>query len=83
MSVPGGAAPPPMPSAEEIAFAQRIVFVEQVYFCAMYAVVVWDWLSSLTREYRLIWRKSWTPVKCIYLFCRYWVRLPAYARNVR
>ncbi|KZW00430.1 hypothetical protein EXIGLDRAFT_667485 [Exidia glandulosa HHB12029] len=38
----------------------------------MYAVVVWDWLISLNLEYRLIWKKQWTPVKCIYLFCRYW-----------
>ncbi|EJD52258.1 hypothetical protein AURDEDRAFT_159112 [Auricularia subglabra TFB-10046 SS5] len=69
------AGPAPGPTPEQLAFAARILFVEQVYFCSMYAVVVWDWLSSLTREYRLIWRKSWTPVKCIYLFCRYWARL--------
>ncbi|EIM92195.1 uncharacterized protein STEHIDRAFT_151533 [Stereum hirsutum FP-91666 SS1] len=53
--------------------AQHFIFVTQVYFCAMYAVVIWDWVISLPREYRFIWRTSITPVKCAYLFCRYWV----------
>ncbi|OCH96427.1 hypothetical protein OBBRIDRAFT_718231 [Obba rivulosa] len=37
------------------------------------AVVVWDWTFGLPREWRFIWRTSWTPVKIAYLFCRYWV----------
>ncbi|KAI0715111.1 hypothetical protein C8Q76DRAFT_795904 [Earliella scabrosa] len=45
----------------------------QVHFCAMYAIVVWDWFFGLQREWRFIWKTSWTPVKVAYLFCRYWV----------
>ncbi|EIW87001.1 hypothetical protein CONPUDRAFT_45184, partial [Coniophora puteana RWD-64-598 SS2] len=37
------------------------------------AVVVWDWLISLQREWQFIWKSHWTPVKASYLFCRYWV----------
>ncbi|KIY51322.1 hypothetical protein FISHEDRAFT_70962 [Fistulina hepatica ATCC 64428] len=53
--------------------AQRFIGVTQTYFCAMYSVVVWDWIISLNREYRFIWKTRWTPVKVAYLFCRYWV----------
>ncbi|KAH9858241.1 hypothetical protein C2E23DRAFT_880880 [Lenzites betulinus] len=53
--------------------ALYFIFVTQVHFCAMYAIVVWDWLSGLQREYRFIWKTSWTPVKVAYLLCRYWV----------
>ncbi|KAF7784119.1 hypothetical protein Agabi119p4_284 [Agaricus bisporus var. burnettii] len=55
------------------ATADHFIYVTQVYFCAMYAVVLWDWIISLPREYRFIWRTHWTPVKMAYLFCRYWV----------
>ncbi|KAL1757277.1 hypothetical protein FB107DRAFT_259942 [Schizophyllum commune] len=51
--------------------AKYYIFVTQVYFCD--AVVVWDWIISLGREYRFIWKTHWTPVKAAYLFCRYWV----------
>lgn len=53
--------------------AQHFIFITQVYFCAMYAVIIWDWLISLPREWRFIWKSIWTPVKVAYLFCRYWV----------
>ncbi|KAH9950928.1 hypothetical protein B0H21DRAFT_408752 [Amylocystis lapponica] len=53
--------------------AQYFIFVTQVHFCAMYAVVIWDWVIALPREWRFIWRTNWTPVKISYLFCRYWV----------
>ncbi|CDO73180.1 hypothetical protein BN946_scf185007.g235 [Trametes cinnabarina] len=45
----------------------------QVHFSD--AVVVWDWFFGLQREWRFIWKTSWTPVKVAYLFCslRYWV----------
>ncbi|KZT08530.1 uncharacterized protein LAESUDRAFT_723398 [Laetiporus sulphureus 93-53] len=59
--------------APELASAQYFVFVSQVHFCAMYAVVVWDWMHAIPREWRFIWKTSWTPVKVAYLFCRYWV----------
>ncbi|KAI5122383.1 hypothetical protein M0805_004140 [Coniferiporia weirii] len=36
------------------------------------AVVVWDWVVSLPREYKF---SSWTAAKLSYLFCRYWVLL--------
>ncbi|KAI0756567.1 hypothetical protein C8Q80DRAFT_1264608 [Daedaleopsis nitida] len=42
-------------------------------FPAMYAIAIWDWFFGLQREWRFIWKTSWTPVKVAYLFCRYWV----------
>ncbi|RPD65011.1 hypothetical protein L227DRAFT_607613 [Lentinus tigrinus ALCF2SS1-6] len=53
--------------------ALHFIFVTQVHFCAMYAIVVWDWFFGLQREWRFIWKTNWTPVKVAYLFCRYWV----------
>ncbi|KAI0800834.1 hypothetical protein C8Q74DRAFT_447854 [Fomes fomentarius] len=53
--------------------ALYFIFVAQVHFCAMYAIVVWDWFFGLQREWRFIWTTNWTPVKVAYLFCRYWV----------
>ncbi|KAF7302753.1 hypothetical protein HMN09_00910300 [Mycena chlorophos] len=61
-----------IPNQAELDTAEHFIYVTQVYFCAMYAVVVWDWLISLPREVRFIWRTHWTPVKAAYLFCRYW-----------
>ncbi|KAF8634974.1 hypothetical protein AX15_000697 [Amanita polypyramis BW_CC] len=61
------------PAQDSLATAEHFIYVTQVYFCAMYAVVVWDWIISLPREYRFIWKTHWTPVKVAYLFCRYWV----------
>ncbi|KAH7916463.1 hypothetical protein BJ138DRAFT_1108826 [Hygrophoropsis aurantiaca] len=58
---------------DTIETAQHFIYVTQVYFCCMYAVVLWDWVISLPREWRFIWRTHWTPVKIAYLFCRYWV----------
>ncbi|KAJ7665479.1 hypothetical protein DFH06DRAFT_1187478 [Mycena polygramma] len=58
---------------ESLATADKFLYITQVYFCAMYAVVIWDWLISLPREWRFVWKTHWTPVKCAYLFCRYWV----------
>ncbi|KAF8910175.1 hypothetical protein CPB84DRAFT_1672890 [Gymnopilus junonius] len=51
--------------------AEHFIYVTQVYFCD--AVVLWDWIISLPREYNFVWRTHWTPVKMAYLFCRYWV----------
>ncbi|TFK41812.1 hypothetical protein BDQ12DRAFT_340409 [Crucibulum laeve] len=62
-----------LPSADSLATAEHFIYVTQIYFCAMYAVVIWDWIISLPREYRFVWRTHWTPVKVAYLFCRYWV----------
>ncbi|KAI0078865.1 hypothetical protein K474DRAFT_1659786 [Panus rudis PR-1116 ss-1] len=58
---------------DSIETAQHFIFVTQIHFCAMYAVVLWDWALGLPREWRFIWKTSWTPVKMAYLFCRYWV----------
>ncbi|KIK70668.1 hypothetical protein GYMLUDRAFT_150251 [Collybiopsis luxurians FD-317 M1] len=54
-----------------LAEASYFIYVTQVYFCD--AVVIWDWLVSLPREWRFVWKTHWTPVKIAYLFCRYWV----------
>ncbi|KAJ7654841.1 hypothetical protein B0H17DRAFT_1021720 [Mycena rosella] len=59
--------------ADSTATADHFIYITQVYFCAMYAVVIWDWLISLPREWRFVWKTHWTPVKMAYLFCRYWV----------
>ncbi|KAH6917014.1 hypothetical protein BKA70DRAFT_319824 [Coprinopsis sp. MPI-PUGE-AT-0042] len=65
---------PPSPiMTDSLETADHFIYVTQVYFCAMYAVVLWDWIISLPREYRFVWRTHWTPVKLAYLFCRYWV----------
>ncbi|KAJ3511005.1 hypothetical protein NMY22_g15794 [Coprinellus aureogranulatus] len=64
-------ASPPPPSTDSLATADHFIYVTQVYFCD--AVVLWDWIISLPREYRFVWRTRWTPVKLAYLFCRYWV----------
>ncbi|KAI0673572.1 hypothetical protein C8Q78DRAFT_967987 [Trametes maxima] len=55
--------------------ALYFIFVTQVHFCGEYAhaIVVWDWFFGLQREWRFIWKTSWTPVKVAYLLCRYWV----------
>ncbi|KAG8934363.1 hypothetical protein FRC02_010108 [Tulasnella sp. 418] len=45
----------------------------QIFFSALYAVCLWDWLISLKREYHLIWKKRWSVVKVLYILCRYWV----------
>ncbi|TFK56715.1 hypothetical protein OE88DRAFT_1730177 [Heliocybe sulcata] len=58
---------------DSIETAQHFIFITQVYFCAMYGVIIWDWLISLPREWRFVWKSIWTPVKVAYLFCRYWV----------
>ncbi|KAF9479410.1 hypothetical protein BDN70DRAFT_932567 [Pholiota conissans] len=60
-------------SAQDLQTADHFIYVTQVYFCAMYAVVLWDWIISLPREFRFVWKTRWTPVKLAYLFCRYWV----------
>ncbi|EJF67084.1 hypothetical protein DICSQDRAFT_164921 [Dichomitus squalens LYAD-421 SS1] len=60
-------------NADTLQTAQYFIFVTQIHFCAMYAIIVWDWFFGLQREYRFIWKTSWTPVKVAYLFCRYWV----------
>ncbi|KAK7063944.1 hypothetical protein R3P38DRAFT_2821379 [Favolaschia claudopus] len=57
--------------AHDLAAADRILYITQVYFCD--AVVIWDWLISIPREIKFVWRTHWTPVKAAYLFCRYWV----------
>ncbi|KAI0094256.1 hypothetical protein BDY19DRAFT_11232 [Irpex rosettiformis] len=58
---------------DSLATTSYLIFVTQVHFCAMYAIVVWDWVIAIPREYRFIWKTNWTPVKVAYLLCRYWV----------
>ncbi|KAJ7823267.1 hypothetical protein B0H13DRAFT_2241520 [Mycena leptocephala] len=57
--------------SDSLATADKFLYITQVYFCD--AVVIWDWLISLPREWRFVWKTHWTPVKVAYLFCRYWV----------
>ncbi|TFK30935.1 hypothetical protein FA15DRAFT_580312, partial [Coprinopsis marcescibilis] len=68
---------PPSTLTDSLETADHFIYVTQVYFscclCSLDAVVLWDWIISLPREYRFVWRTRWTPVKLAYLFCRYWV----------
>ncbi|VDC03215.1 unnamed protein product [Peniophora sp. CBMAI 1063] len=57
----------------DINLATRFLFATQIHFCCMYAVFIWDWITGILSEYRLIWKTKWTPVKALYLFTRYWV----------
>ncbi|KAA1467941.1 hypothetical protein DENSPDRAFT_833119 [Dentipellis sp. KUC8613] len=70
---PTTAFPPASIMTDTLQTAQHFIFVTQVYFCAMYAVVLWDWVISINREWNFIWKTFWSPVKVAYLFCRYWV----------
>lgn len=38
---------------------------------ATLSVVVWDWLSCLSVEYRVIWRSRWSWGKLLYILSRY------------
>lgn len=42
-----------------------------VYYAALYAIVWYDWLVLLTKEYRKIWRADWSLLKFFYLANRY------------
>ncbi|KAG8932200.1 hypothetical protein FRC01_000121 [Tulasnella sp. 417] len=53
--------------------AAYYIKASQIMFCAFYAITLWDWLVSLQREYRLIWKSPWSVIKVLYLLCRYWV----------
>ncbi|RDB29202.1 hypothetical protein Hypma_015835 [Hypsizygus marmoreus] len=54
-------------------FPPALLLLSDVCSLDIDAVVIWDWIISLPREYRFVWRTHWTPVKIAYLFCRYWV----------
>ncbi|KAI0641585.1 hypothetical protein C8Q79DRAFT_918792 [Trametes meyenii] len=64
-----------------IATAFGLLHVLQVYTSAMMAVAVWDWLICLKVEWDVIWKRRWTPVKCLYLWTRYY-GLFTYALNL-
>ncbi|EJD52259.1 hypothetical protein AURDEDRAFT_111657 [Auricularia subglabra TFB-10046 SS5] len=55
-------------------FAEKMLFVEQVYYCAVDSVFVWDWAICCLYE----WRGTWmhpprlTLAKMLYICCRYW-----------
>ncbi|KAI0759298.1 hypothetical protein BD413DRAFT_598206 [Trametes elegans] len=59
-------------TTETIATAFGLLHVLQVYTSTMMAIAVWDWLVCLKTEWDVIWRASWTPVKALYIFTRYW-----------
>lgn len=52
-----------------------IILVSQMSAVAYYSILVWDWIISLTREYRLIWNTDWTLYKILYIVNRYWTLL--------
>ncbi|KAG8965586.1 hypothetical protein FRC03_000394 [Tulasnella sp. 419] len=67
--------------------AQYHLLATQIIFCSGYTLLLYDWILTLAREYRLIWPIRWGPVKYLYLFCRYYpiITLPftlfSYTRN--
>ncbi|KAI0322109.1 hypothetical protein OF83DRAFT_53468 [Amylostereum chailletii] len=52
---------------------QNAVFVTQIMFSSMYAILAWDWITSARKEWYYIWHTKWTPIKTIYLLTRYWL----------
>ncbi|KAH8923160.1 hypothetical protein BT69DRAFT_1281652, partial [Atractiella rhizophila] len=64
-----------MSSPADIAYAEHLVRVTQIYFTAIYSVTVWDWILALPKEYERIWKNPWSLIKVLYLFNRYWTIL--------
>ncbi|KAI0820701.1 hypothetical protein BC628DRAFT_832838 [Trametes gibbosa] len=59
-------------TTETIATAFGLLHVLQVYTSAMMTIAVWDWLACLKVEWDVIWNSRWTPIKCLYLWTRYY-----------
>ncbi|KAF8889112.1 hypothetical protein BD779DRAFT_1522001 [Infundibulicybe gibba] len=34
-------------------------------------LLAWDMVLTFGDEYKYMWKRNWTPLKCVYLFCRY------------
>ncbi|KAF8878308.1 hypothetical protein BD779DRAFT_1214954 [Infundibulicybe gibba] len=47
------------------------VMVRSYSSLAALIFLAWDLVMSFGDEYEYMWKRNWTPVKCIYLFCRY------------
>ncbi|KAI0775143.1 hypothetical protein BD413DRAFT_533485 [Trametes elegans] len=59
-------------TTQTIATAFGLLHVLQVYTSSMMAVCVWDWLTCLKVEWDVIWKARWSPVKCLYIWTRYY-----------
>lgn len=44
----------------------------RTFASAVVAVLVWDTLSQLDREYRHVWRYKFSPITVAYAIARYW-----------
>ncbi|KAI0640948.1 hypothetical protein C8Q79DRAFT_424502 [Trametes meyenii] len=69
-------------SADQVYINARSVSYSEV---ACVTVLTWDVLIMFSEEVDLIWRRAWTPAKCMYLIARYmpWlVQLALLAINV-
>lgn len=66
----------------------QIILVSQMSAVAYYAILVWDWIISLSKEYQLIWKTDWSVYKVLYVINRYWTLLAlafslwAYTANI-
>lgn len=49
----------------------RITTIAQIYYAAVIAVVIWDWILNLNKEYNLIWKAKWSAGKVAYILARY------------
>lgn len=55
--------------------AARIQYLGQVattYFACVYTCLIFDLLITFKLEYARIWKASWSPIKVLFLFNRYW-----------
>lgn len=50
----------------------KLINVTQTYFAAMYAVALWDWVISLPKEYRRIYKAPMSLIKVLYYCNRYY-----------
>ena len=46
-----------------IASDAELLHITQVYAAAMMAVIIWDWLVMIGKEYECIWKARWGLVK--------------------
>ncbi|KAJ3515230.1 hypothetical protein NLJ89_g1894 [Agrocybe chaxingu] len=57
---------------QELILAKTSIMEARYAMAAMLSLQVYEWLSGLDAELRLIHRARWTWIKTLYLLCRYY-----------
>ncbi|KAF9563574.1 hypothetical protein CPC08DRAFT_705888 [Agrocybe pediades] len=57
---------------EELYSAKRSIVQARYAMAAMLCLQLYEWLSGIEEEIRLIHRAAWTSIKSLYLLCRYY-----------